>query len=73
VVYLAEITGRPSPSLDADPVMLASVYLSLEHGRSQDSNRSFLGILREAAAIEDLRDRFYATVDSLRAADSDTL
>jgi len=73
VVYLAEITGRTDPSLDADPGMLASIYLSLEQGRSQDYNRSFLGILRESADIEDLRDRFYATVDSLRAADSDTL
>jgi hypothetical protein len=73
VVYLAEITARTVPNFDSDPGMLASVYLSLEQGRSQDYNRSFLGVLRNAAEIEDLRDRFYATVDSLRAAESNTL
>lgn len=73
VVYLAEITTRTVPNLDSDPGMMASVYLSLEQGRSQDYNRSFLGVLRNAAEIEDLRDRFYATVDSLRAAESNNL
>lgn len=73
VVYLAEITGRTAPSLDADPGLLGSVYLSLEQGRSQEYNRSFLAMLRGSAEVSDLRDRFYATVDSLRAAERDTL
>lgn len=68
VAYLAEITGRSVPDLSTEQAMIASVYISLEQGRSQEFNRGFLGYLRERASVEDKRADFYAAVDSLRAA-----
>ncbi len=71
VAYLAEVTGRSLPDLESQQGMLVSVYLSLEQGRSQEFDGRFLQMIRDRALVEDLREQFFAAVDSMRAARGD--
>jgi hypothetical protein len=71
VAYLAEITGRSAPDLESQQGMLASVYISLEQGRGQEFDSRFLQMIRDRSQVEDLREQFFAAVDSIRAARGD--
>jgi hypothetical protein len=71
--YLAEISTRMPPQLPDDPVLMAPAYLSTEQTNGTAARDLMTRELRDNAEIVDLRDQYYATIDSLRAAQPDSV
>ncbi len=70
--YLVEISTRHSPQLPEDPVFLAPAYLSAQQIHGMTALEQLVEELRSHSQIEDLREQYYATLDSLRAAQPET-
>lgn len=66
--YLVEITSRQTPELPEDQAMLAPVYLSSQQVHGSRAVLETIEELRAHSEIEDLREEYYALIDSLRAA-----
>jgi hypothetical protein len=71
--YLVEISSRTPPQLPDDPLLIAPAYLGTEQISGIAAMDLMTRELRENAEIVDLRDRYYDTIDSLRAAQSDSV
>ncbi len=67
VAYLAEITSRTGTQIPEDRAQLAGFYLSMQGSYSTRYNARLLEHLRENSVIEDRREEYYTTMDSLRA------
>jgi len=66
--YLVEITSRLAPELPEDRAMLAPISLSSQQVHGSRAILETIEELRAHSEIEDLREEYYALIDSLRAA-----
>jgi len=65
--YLVEITSRQAPELPEDRAMLAPIYLSSQQVHGSRAALETIEELRARSEIVDLREEYYALIDSLRA------
>jgi hypothetical protein len=65
--FLAEISTRHAPELPEDPTLLAPAYLTAQQNHGTAVLMRTVELLRSHSEIEDLREQYYTTIDSLRA------
>ncbi len=67
VSYLAEIVTRTEAQIPDNASQLAGFYLSVQNSHNQVFFGRLMASIRSSADIQDQRDQYYNTMDSLRA------
>ncbi len=67
IAYLVEISSRTEAQIPEDRTQLAGFYLSMQSSYNSRYTEKLMADLRAGAEIEDGREEYYNTMDSLRA------